>query len=112
MLNIVKILKSIKLDSELLTPEEAKEAARMIKTNLLKKDQRWMSCENERPYRTMLCLIGYSDGEVHTGKYVHNSDFDRGGFFTSMKEFDLESIGEPVYWMPIPELPIIPSRVA
>ena len=29
----------------------------------------------------------------------------RHGFFTSMKEFESDNIGEPEYWMPLPELP-------
>lgn len=111
MLNIVKVLKAIKLDCELLKPEEMEEAAKLVKGALIRKESRWMPC-SERPYRSIKCLIAYSDGEVESGRYIHNSDFDRGGFFTSMKEFDLESIGEPIYWMPIPELPKVLSRVA
>lgn len=101
MLNIDKIIGAIKLDKELLTPEEQKEAMAFIKSI---KFNKWESCDT-RPYMTTLCLIGYSDGEIITGQYVHNSDFDRGGFFTSMKEFDPNNFGEPEYWMPLPELP-------
>ena len=101
MLNIDKIVSAIKLDKELLTPEEQKEAMAFIKSI---KFYKWESCET-RPYMTTLCLIGYSDGEIITGQYVHNSDFDRGGFFTSMKEFDPNNFGEPEYWMPLPQIP-------
>ena len=101
MLNIDKIVSAIKLDKELLTPEEQKEAMVFIKSI---KFNKWESCDT-RPYMTTLCLIGYSDGEIITGQYVHNSDFDRGGFFTSMKEFDPNNFGEPKYWMPLPQIP-------
>lgn len=101
MLNIEKIICAIKLDKELLTPEEQKEAMTFIKGI---KFYEWKSCDT-RPYMSTLCLIGYSDGEIITGQYVHNSDFDRGGFFTSMKEFDPNNFGEPEYWIPLPQIP-------
>ena len=101
MLNIDKIIGAIKLDKELLTPEEQNEAMAFNKSI---KFYKWESCDT-RPYMTTLCLIGYSDGEIITGQYVHNSDFDRGGFFTSMKEFDPNNFGEPEYWMPLPQIP-------
>ena len=101
MLNIDKIIGAIKLDKELLTPEEQKEAMAFIK-NI--KFYKWKSCD-ERPYKTTNCLIAYSDGEIITGQYFYKIDFDRCGFFTSMKEFDPNNIGEPEYWMPLPELP-------
>lgn len=104
MIPIVKIIKSIKVDNELLDPEEAKTVLEMVKRSLLAVDQGWRSC-SERPYRSVRCLIGYSDGEIITGQYIHNSDFDRGGFFTSMKEFEPNNIGEPEFWMPVPQLP-------
>lgn len=75
-----------------------------IGTEKAMRDTRWESCEI-RPYCSIKCLIAYSDGEIITGKYVHNSDFDKGGFFTSMKEFDLDNTGNPEYWMPLPKLP-------
>ena len=101
MLNIDKIIGAIKLDKELLTPEEQKEAMAFIKSI---KFYKWESCDT-RPYMSMPCLISYSDGEIVTGEYVYNASFDRHGFFTSMKEFESDNIGEPEYWMPLPELP-------
>jgi len=109
MLEFDRVLKAIKLDTELLSPKEALEVTNWIKKHLLR--YRWQSCD-ERPYQTMRCLIAYSDGDVQSGTYQHNSDFDRGGFFTSMKEFDISSAAEALFWMPIPELPKVPSRVA
>ena len=111
MVDFLRLLKAIKLDGELLTPEEMAEASKIVKGALVKREIKWMPC-NERPYRSMKCLIAYSDGEVEAGRYVHNSDFDHGGFFTCMREFDLDNTAEPLYWMPVPELPRIPSRVA
>ena len=101
MLTNQKIIQAIKIDKELLTLIEVEEAKRII-NNI--KSTAWESCET-RPYLSMPCLIGYSDGEIITGRYVHNSDFDRAGFFTSMKEFDPNNTGAPEYWMPLPRLP-------
>lgn len=106
MLNIHKIVSAIKLDKELLTPEEQKEAMAFIKSI---KFYKWESCDT-RPYMSMPCLIAYSDREIITGQYVYNSSFDRCGFFTSMKEFDPNNIGEPEYWMPLPELHLKKKR--
>lgn len=96
-----RIMSAIKIDKDLLTQMEIEEAMKIIKNF---KWMEWKSCDN-RPYKSIPCLIAYSDGEIVTGQYVHNSDFDRGGFFTSMKEFELNNIGEPAFWMPTPQLP-------
>ncbi len=101
MLTVDKITRSIKIDKELLNQMEIEEAMKIIK-NI--KSAAWESCGN-RPRMSMPCLIGYSDGEVISGRYIHNPDFDRGGFFTSMKEFDPNNFGEPEYWMPLPQIP-------
>ena len=112
MLSFLDVIKAIKIDKELMPPAEAEKALKMVQAKLIRQDDRgWKSCDTQ-PYRSLKCLIAYSDGDVISGQYVHNSDFDRGGFFTSMKEFDLDSTGKPVFWMPIPDAPKIPARVA
>jgi len=102
MLTADKITSSIKIDKELLNQMEIEEVMRIIK-NI--KSAAWESCDN-RPCMSMPCLIGYSDGEIISGRYIHNPDFDRGGFFTSRKEFESDNIAEPEYWMRLPRLPI------
>lgn len=97
-----RIMSAIKIDKDLLTQTEIEEATKIIE-NL--KWMAWKSCDN-RPYKSMSCLIGYSDGEVHTGIYCYDGDLPQCGFFSSIKDFDIDSTGTPEYWMPTPKLPI------
>jgi len=97
-----RIMSAIKIDKDLLTQIEIEEAMKIIK-NL--ESATWKSCDN-RPYKSMPCLIGYSDGEICLGNYFHNSDSDQGGLFTSFKDCDINNTGNPEYWMPTPKLPI------
>ena len=64
----------------------------------------WRAC-SDRPQKTTSCLIFYQDGTIISGKYHHDPEFDHGGFFSSMKEFDKEFPSTPEFWMPMPRSP-------
>ena len=51
-----------------------------------------------------LCLIGYSGRRNSHREYVHNSSFRPARFFTSNEGVSSDNIGEPEYWMPLPQI--------